>query len=209
MRVFVTGATGFVWSAVVMELIAAGHKVLGLARSEAGAAALAATGAEVHRGSLEDLDSLKSGAAAADGVVHTAFIRDFSEFAENCETDRRAIEALGTALEFWGLNRPRTCGAIAPQVRRWPFFQIATDCRVLRFNGRNTNGSGEVVREGQARAEMSTPFETNLKNYQRTLSSLYKLNFSSQVTTGIFSHTAWAMIWRSNGSAWCSGRSRR
>jgi nucleoside-diphosphate-sugar epimerase len=104
MRVFVTGATGFIGLATTKELIGAGHQVIGLCRSRDKAAELAAAGAEVHHGSLDDLDSLKTGIDRADGVIHLAFNHDFSRFAQNCEDDRRAITAMGAMLT--GSSRP-------------------------------------------------------------------------------------------------------
>jgi len=102
MRVFVTGATGYIGSEVVRELIGAGHKVIGLTRSDKGALKLKQAGAEVHQGSLDDLDSLRSGAAIADGVIHLAFKHDFSDFAGSLSTDLQAIQAIGEVLEGTG-----------------------------------------------------------------------------------------------------------
>lgn len=111
MRIFLTGATGFIGSAVTGELLRAGHQVLGLTRSQAGADALAALGAEAFRGTLDDPDSLGEGARGCDAVIHTAFDHDFSNFAANCEKDARVIQALGTVLE--GSNRPFVITSIA------------------------------------------------------------------------------------------------
>lgn len=142
MRVFVTGATGFIGSAVVRELQAADHEVVGLARSDRSAAALEAAGAGVHRGALDDPGSLSAGAAAADGVVHLAFIHDFSRFEESVRVDGRAIAVLGAALE--GTGKPFVVSSGTP----------AAPGRAATERDRATPGTPAAGRDANARAAL-------------------------------------------------------
>ena len=125
MRIFLTGATGFIGSALVPQLIEAGHQVIGVARSDKGAQALVDAGADVHRGTLEDPESLRSGAAKADGIIHLAFDHDFSRFVENCEKDKRVIAVLGSV--FKGSDRPL-------------IITSGTQIRLVASHGHNASG---------------------------------------------------------------------
>jgi len=153
MRVFVTGATGFIGSAIVQELIGAGHRVLGLARTDAAADALARLGVEAHRGELSDTESLAVGARACEGVIHTAFIHDFVDFPAAAETDRRAIEALGLALAGSGRPLVTTSGIAlltpgrlgteddAPDAGSAVAFRIASEEATLAMASRGVRAS--------------------------------------------------------------------
>jgi nucleoside-diphosphate-sugar epimerase len=140
MRVFVTGATGFIGSTVVKELIAAGHQVLGLCRSKEKEAALAAAGADVYRGSIAEPDSLKQGASQSDGVIHLAFNHDFSKFVQNCEDDRRVIEALGSALS--GSGRPLIVTSGTPIANTVPGEPAKEDNAIVGSNLHPSCGLG-------------------------------------------------------------------
>ena len=179
MRIFVTGAPGFIGSALVADLIKAGHSVLGLTRSEAGAETLRRAGAEVLHGNLEDLDSLRDGAAKSDGVIHLAFNHDFSQFQKNCEDDRNAINAIGEVL--LGSDRPFvvTSGtAIATNVDGKPSTEdspiapwnprAASEAAVKELTARGVNTS--VVRLAQihdTRKQGLVPYVTAVARQKR------------------------------------------
>jgi nucleoside-diphosphate-sugar epimerase len=150
MNIFVTGATGWVGAAVVRDLLEAGHKVLGLARSEAAAHSLVAVGATVHRGDIDDLESVRSGAANADGVIHTAFNHDFSQFPASCEHDRRVIESLGSALA--GSDRPLV---ITSAIGALPPGDLATETTMPAGNPRGASEqAADMVRASGVRVSV-------------------------------------------------------
>lgn len=149
MKVFVTGASGFIGSAIVQELLAAGHEVIGLARSDESAKKISAAGGRVLNGSLDDLDSLKQGASAADGIIHTAFIHDFSQYTKAAETDKAAIEAMGEVLKGTSkpivitggiIGLPKTGGFIT-EADAAPAFPRASEAAAMALAAANVNAS--------------------------------------------------------------------
>jgi nucleoside-diphosphate-sugar epimerase len=185
MRIFVTGASGFVGSAVVPELLRAGHQVVGLARSDASASAVKTVGAEVTLGDLADLDVLKRGASSADGVIHLGFIHDFASFAKSAETDRAAIQTLATALA--GSNRPLvvtsgTLGAGAPgtigteddpgdATRR--FSESALDAAHNHRLRRSDTIARRCGRHSSARSGQRRPWDRTTRSHRRWRPSVH------------------------------------
>lgn len=155
MKVFVTGATGFIGSAIVPELIAAGHRVLGLARSDAAAASLRKAGAEVHRGSLEDIESLRRGAAAADGVIHTAFIHDFTNYGPAAEKDRHAIETLGKVLA--GSGRPFIVTSATLLLQRQGPLAVEEDAWSANFPRKSEQAANAAASQGVRVSRLRLP----------------------------------------------------